>query len=119
MRITDLTPYHPKVIHDRLAVSEDGFKNLFLVLMRCQVQILRRKRQKFRKIDVTVVSLPGLIQYVFANALQQRPGGRDCSFRIAYTPVEGLLPSRVNMPRIEVYKSFDNRLDTERTVLRF
>jgi hypothetical protein len=47
VRITDFIPYGTKVIHDRLAVSEDGFKNLFLVLMRRQVQILRRERPKF------------------------------------------------------------------------
>jgi hypothetical protein len=46
-----------KVIHDRLAVSEDGFKDLLLVLMRRQVQILLRERPKFWKIDVTAVSI--------------------------------------------------------------
>src|SRR5260370_986953 len=40
VRITDFIPYRAKVIHDRLAVSEDSFKNLLLVLMRRQVQIL-------------------------------------------------------------------------------
>ena len=70
VRITDFIPVGTKVIHDRLAVSEDGFKNLFLVLMRRQVQILRRERPKFWKIDITGVRLPGLIQYVFANTLQ-------------------------------------------------
>jgi hypothetical protein len=70
VRITDFIPYRAKVIHDRLAVSEDSFKNLLLVLMRRQVQILRRERPKFWKIDITAVRLPGLIQYVFANALQ-------------------------------------------------
>jgi hypothetical protein len=119
VRITDFIPYRAKVIHDRLAVSEDGFKNLLLVLMRRQVQILRRERPKFWKIDITVVRLPGLIQYVFANTLQQHPCGRDCPFRISYTPIEGLLPGIVNMLRIEVYRSFGNRLDTGRTVLRF
>jgi hypothetical protein len=36
VRITDFIPYGTKVIHDRLAVSEDGFKNLFLVLMQAR-----------------------------------------------------------------------------------
>jgi hypothetical protein len=67
VRITDFIPYRARVIHDRLAVSEDGFKNLLLVLMRRQVQILRRERPKFWEIDITVVRLPGRIQYVFAK----------------------------------------------------
>ena len=88
MRITDFIPYRTKGIHDRLAVSEDGFKKLDLVLMRRKIQILRRERPKLWKIDIIVVRLPGLIQYVFANALQQHPRGRDSPFRISYTPVE-------------------------------
>jgi hypothetical protein len=47
VRITDFIPYRAKVIHDRLAVSEDSFKNLLLVLMRRQVQILRVSAQSF------------------------------------------------------------------------
>ena len=77
VRITDFIPYRAKVIHDRPAVSEDGFKNLFLLLMRRQLQIFRGERPKFRKIDIAAVRLPGLIQYVFANTLQQHPRGRD------------------------------------------
>jgi hypothetical protein len=68
-----------------------------------------------QKIDITGVRLAGLIQYVFANTLQQPSCGRDCTFRNRLHAGRGAFcqaVSRIVAPRCLVWVNGQGKEET-------
>ena len=114
--VADLISDRRHVVHDGLAVTQDGLEDALLMLAGCEVHQFRAFMPELREVIVTIFD-PSIVEDVLAHAFEKRPRGCYRALGIIGSTIERLLPNAMDVRGVEPFEQFAYGGDARRALV--